>query len=110
MRFYDFGKTIVHEAVESDLEAQKAIHDLDTIGVFLGNLPPEKENVKASVATKLKNLSSSISAFLAKAKIQTAQPAQPAPAQPAPCTTCTCTTCTCTTCTTCTCTTCTCTC
>jgi hypothetical protein len=88
MRFYDFGKTIIHEAVESDLEAQKAIHDLDTIGVSLGNLPPEKENVKASVATKLKNLSASISAFLAKAKIQTVQPApqaQPAqPAQPAP--------------------------
>lgn len=74
MRFCDFGKPIIYEAVESDLEAQKAIHDLDTIGVSLEQLPPEKDNVKISVASKLKNMSASIAAFLTKAKIQTAEP------------------------------------
>jgi hypothetical protein len=85
MRFYDFGKPIIREAVESDLEAQKAIHDLDVIGNTLDQLPPEKENIKKSVETKLKNMSAAISAFLAKANVSVqAEPkAQPtAPASP----------------------------
>lgn len=82
---------VIKEAVEqSDLEAQKAIHDLDVIGSALSQLPPEKQNVKTSVANKLKQMSDSVAAFLAKAKIQhQEQPAVPAPVakqpvQPAP--------------------------
>jgi hypothetical protein len=75
MRFNDFKKTTIYETAESDLEAQKAIHDLDTIGNSLDSLPPEKESVKDSIAEKLKSMSALIGSFLAKAKIQPSQQA-----------------------------------
>lgn len=60
----------INESTESDLDAQKAIHDLDVIGSTLSQMPPEKENLKLSVVNKLQQMSKSISSFLSRAKIQ----------------------------------------
>jgi len=68
-------KDLIREQTNiADLEAEKAIHDLDVIGAALVQLPPEKENVKISVINKLKQISASIINFLAKTKGQNQQP------------------------------------
>lgn len=72
MRFRDFK--LIESTQQSDLEAQKAIHDLEVIGNSVQELPPEKENVKVDIAKKLQKMSASIAAFLNKAKIQIQQP------------------------------------
>ena len=71
MRYEEFK--LIESNQLSDLETQKAIHDLNVIASTMKSLPPEKDNVKINVSKKLKNLSLSIGNFLKKANIQTQQ-------------------------------------
>lgn len=71
MRYRDFK--LLEGIQQSDLEAQKAIHDLDVIKSAIGDLSPERDYVKIKLTGKLKKMSASISNFLQNAKIQSQQ-------------------------------------
>jgi hypothetical protein len=72
MRYSDFK--LFESNLQSDLEAQKAIHDLDVISDTVRQLPSEKQNLKINIAKKLQAISASISSFLQKANIQSQTP------------------------------------
>jgi len=70
MRYREF---IVEASLKSELDAQKALHDLDVINSTVTQLPPEKQSVKVTVTNKLKQMSAAIANFINRANLQQPQ-------------------------------------
>ena len=75
MRFNDFRYNL-RETAQSDLEAQKAIHDVDVLSSMVQDMPPEMSDIKMKIANNLKGIADKVGALLKKANIQV-QPQQP---------------------------------
>lgn len=75
MRYSDF-KLKLNETAKSDLEAQKAIHDVDVLSSIVKDIPSEMSDVKIKIANNLKAIADKVGAMLQKANVKVPQQAQ----------------------------------